>query len=622
MKAHRDLFFDIDPSGMNEADATVPVTISTETPVRRVDPLGQPYNEVLSHAVEAIDLTRAPLPVLEQHDSETLNIGVVEGLVVSGDRLRGLLRLGMQERARQLWADIKAGIVRNLSIGYEILDSVAEDGRTLVTRWAPYEVSLVSVPADPNAGIGRSKTMPDNDTQTTNVATLTTTQWQDKELDRREGIEALFRMGENQVRHDSPRGESYARLRQRCLFDPRMTEARARDELLAFLSSEPHQSAAGGFDASYHRASMPGPAPDMSQRHGIDPLGGEVDLRGYSIIDAVLIQCDPNYGGGGFEREVSQELIKRTGIKPRHGGLMMPATIPAKLPATATRELVWGGGTGSGADLIGTAHRPDLWIDVLRNRSVTLAMGAVMQTGLVQNQSIPKKAAAGSVGWYDLDGTAQIVADDMTLAEITMEPHQLAGIQGYSWRLLRQGLPATEQLIRQDLAGSVAEEIDRTVLQGSGAGAEPAGLSVLAASKPTYTAGALAYSDIVGLEDAVYAANGDTTGSLGFVVASDLVGTLKSTEKIASGGQPIAEGAGGDGMLTMSGYPVRHTNGQVSASITFGSWSQCWIAQWGGVELLANPYEKFAEASVSIRIIADHDIAVRHPESFGYLTTV
>ena len=106
------------------------------------------------------------------------------------------------------------------------------------------------------------------------------------------------------------------------------------------------------------------------------------------------------------------------------------------------------------------------------------------------------------------------------------------------------------------------------------------------------------------------------------MVASDLVGVLKSTEKIASGGQPIAEGAGGDGQLTMSGYPVRHTNGAPSLSVYFGSWSQGWVAQWGAVEIQADQYSAFDKGSVSVRLIGDWDIAVRHAESFGYLTTV
>ena len=257
---------------------------------------------------------------------------------------------------------------------------------------------------------------------------------------------------------------------------------------------------------------------------------------------------------------------------------------------------------------------------MLRNRSVVMQMGATRLNGLVQNQSIPRKTAPGTVAWVELDGVNTIPTGDATFDSITMQPHQLAGMSGYSWRMLRQGLPATEDVIRSDLAATHAEVLDQTVLQGTGVGAEPAGLSILAAAKPTYTTGSLAYTDVTGLEDAVYAANGDTTGTLGFVVASGLVGTLKSTEKITNGGMPIAEGAGGDGTLTMSGYPTRHTNGAPTGGIYFGSWSQVWVGQWGAVEILANQYSKFDTGSVEVRVIGDWDIAVRQGESFGYLS--
>lgn len=142
---------DIDRTRVDESSRTAPCVLSTEFAVAR-----DGYLEVLSHAPAAVDLSRAPLPLLEQHDSRRLNIGVIEHLHLAGKKLRGTVRLGESARALELWTDIKAGVVRNLSIGYQIMNT-RESGNTLTaTRWQPFECSLVSVPADPGAGLYRN----------------------------------------------------------------------------------------------------------------------------------------------------------------------------------------------------------------------------------------------------------------------------------------------------------------------------------------------------------------------------------------------------------------------------------------------------------------------------------
>lgn len=142
-------------------------TVSTETPVRRSD-FGE-YDEILSHGPGAVDLSRAPLPLIESHDRSKVNIGIVDNLRLDGGRLRGDVVLGKSARAQELSQDIESGIVRSLSVAYQITkmeeDNSVKPPRMTATRWAPYEVSIVSVPADPTAGIGRSAAMDGEQTQ-------------------------------------------------------------------------------------------------------------------------------------------------------------------------------------------------------------------------------------------------------------------------------------------------------------------------------------------------------------------------------------------------------------------------------------------------------------------------
>ncbi len=133
----------------SEDDRTIEASLSSTYPVKRYD-----GEEVLSHEPDAIDLSRAPLPLLTAHNDRMLPVGVAEGLKVVSDKLRGVLRFS--KTANDIWQDIKDGILRNVSIGYVVKQREKKKGGYTVTKWMPYECSLVAAPADPTVGIGRN----------------------------------------------------------------------------------------------------------------------------------------------------------------------------------------------------------------------------------------------------------------------------------------------------------------------------------------------------------------------------------------------------------------------------------------------------------------------------------
>ena len=133
------------------ADAPIPCTIATQTPVQRYG-----VAEVLDCSATGVDLSRSPLPLIISHDSQQLSIGLVENLRAMGDRVAGEVRFASSVEAQQVRTDVLGGIHRSLSVGYAYLDEGAPIEGGLMYRWQPYEVSIVSVPADPQAGFFRS----------------------------------------------------------------------------------------------------------------------------------------------------------------------------------------------------------------------------------------------------------------------------------------------------------------------------------------------------------------------------------------------------------------------------------------------------------------------------------
>jgi len=206
--------FEIDPDSIRAETRTVSASLSSEYPVRRQD-----GEEVLSHKTGAVDLSRAPLPLLCSHNSAALPVGVVEGLTVANGKLKGEIRLSANQDS--LWRDICDGILRNLSIGYQITEKQKTKRGFIATKWMPYECSLVAAPADNTVGIGRNfnktkgqKTMDKNDILKSKKEAI-------------EEMAELAKTGENAERMEELKGEIRALDSRLEAFD--MSDAGTKD---------------------------------------------------------------------------------------------------------------------------------------------------------------------------------------------------------------------------------------------------------------------------------------------------------------------------------------------------------------------------------------------------------
>jgi HK97 family phage major capsid protein/HK97 family phage prohead protease len=137
---------------------TAELSFSSETPVERSWGV-----EILDHGKKSVRLgrLRAGGPLLVDHDARDI-VGVIESVRVDADLTgRAVVRFGKSARAEEVFQDVQDGIRSNVSVAYIIYDAVEEKTKdsslpTLrITDWEPYEISLVSVPADTAVGVGR-----------------------------------------------------------------------------------------------------------------------------------------------------------------------------------------------------------------------------------------------------------------------------------------------------------------------------------------------------------------------------------------------------------------------------------------------------------------------------------
>ena len=161
---------ELDRRAANSETRTVPAALSSETEYERW--FGR---EVLVHEPAAVDLSRASgdagLPLLFNHNADAI-VGRIKDVRLVDGVLRGVLHFGRSADAEAKWADVKDGVLTDMSIGYRIQKWEESEGSDLVrvTRWTPLEASIVSVPADHTVGINRSLQlgdlpMSDNGTQ-------------------------------------------------------------------------------------------------------------------------------------------------------------------------------------------------------------------------------------------------------------------------------------------------------------------------------------------------------------------------------------------------------------------------------------------------------------------------
>lgn len=154
---------DLLPATIDEQDRSIEVVWSTGARVRRQPLFGEPFDEELSMDPGSVRLDRlnAGGPLLKVHDTRTLD--AVIGSVVPGsariDQGRGVARVRFSERedVSAIWADVQAGHLRAVSIGYQVhrFEVSRPANAPEVWRavdWTPFEISAVPVGADPAAG--------------------------------------------------------------------------------------------------------------------------------------------------------------------------------------------------------------------------------------------------------------------------------------------------------------------------------------------------------------------------------------------------------------------------------------------------------------------------------------
>ena len=123
---------------------------------------------MLDHSEGAVDLTRLNEigVVLFNHDRDRV-LGRIERAWIEDGRGKAAIVFDDDDKAAEIADKVRSGTLKGVSVGYRVKTwEIVENGETssngkypgpcdVATSWEPFEISIVSVPADASVGVGR-----------------------------------------------------------------------------------------------------------------------------------------------------------------------------------------------------------------------------------------------------------------------------------------------------------------------------------------------------------------------------------------------------------------------------------------------------------------------------------
>lgn len=615
------------PDGTEPGRALYDIAISSEAEVERWWGI-----EILSHDKGAVDMTRLKRGAAVLIDHYGDQVGVVESARVDDDGvLRGQIRFSRSERGQMIEQDIIDGIRKNISVGYIVRKAQMveqRDGGTevwKVTRWQPAEVSIVSVPADVTVGVGRS-----DDRGTTPV-----------EIEE----EPVARTVEPSTREVPIMKKKKVRDERGGIIEVDETDPRpeVRDADIDYRAVEDKRAKdiADGCVANNCRHLAPDLiGSNLSTEQALLRIAAHVATRGDAVTAAAIVAQMPlqdrktysyarvilalgeNRKVDGFEAEVNEEIMKKmpAGL-PNRGGFFIPGDLGVAKRALDTKT------TGKGAEVV--FEQPGELIELLRNATAVVRLGARTLSGLSAPIAFPKQTGAMAATWVGENPSSDVGATDVTLALALLTHKTLQGSTSYSRQLLLESSIDVEAMVRDELATIHALAIDLAAIHGLGAAGEPTGIYKALNVSATAVGGAMNYAKIVAMEGQVATANA-LLGALGWLMNPTMSANLKQVVKFSSTASPIWEGPITEG--NVDGYRSIATP-QVSKIMTgsertggaeigavFGNWRDLIVATFGAFELIVDPYSLKKRGMIEVTSFQLADVLARHGESFSKAT--
>jgi len=565
-------------------DRRVVFSFASETPIERYFGM-----EVLNMDEDSMDLSRLNdgAPLLFQHNSDKI-VGVVERAYIKNKRGYAEVKMANNDLGREMQELIKDGILRNVSFGYRI-NAMETDNSTdpityRATSYQPFEISLVTVPADQSVGIGRTLTISECSTTASAVT--------NPPLSESTPVEPTFDL--EAIRAEAAQAKA-KELSEMIALGNRTKNSDMAQEFIANSRGLEELRTALLEKMSISATPVQNNAADIGLSHE--------ETRSFSFLRAINYLANPAdrsaREAAGFEIAASEAAAAKLGRQSR--GITIPQEV-------LRRDLSVGVAT-AGGNVVATELDTASFIDLLRNASALDQAGATVLTGLVGNVAIPRQSGAATAYWVAESGAPS--ESQQTIDQVSLTPKTVAAFTDYSRRLMLQSSIDVENMVRRDLAAVLGLKIDSAGLYGTGSNSEPLGLKLISGiGTEDFAADAPTFAEVVALESDVATANA-LLGSPVYLMNATMRGNLKTTKKDAGSGIFLMENG------EVNGYRGVLSNQVASGDLWFGNFADMLIGYWSGLDIMVDPYTNSTSGTVRVIAMQDVDVAIRHPESFS-----
>lgn len=614
--------FEVDRETLNEEKRTVELSIASETPVERWFGF-----EILDCNESSVDLRRLNngAAVRDFHSGDQIGVVLRAWIDQAEKKIRVEVEFSKNTaRANEIYNDVRDGIRRNVSIRYQvrkiILEKEENDVSTYrVNDWEIIHVSIEADPADASVGFGRSNEEKEivlpfeikadknleeqirtiNDSQNKIKISITN---EGRNLSKMEPKELELQLanarseGKTEIVRESTNVLAMARM-----FAPILTGVDVYAEAQKFINES--ESGRDNRFASFITSKQNDPKATNKPDGKIGMSDKEINR--FSIRNLIASSIPKSNVKADFEIEVSNTY---RGSNPNaKGDFSIP---PDVLFSSRTLNIA---ANSEGGYLKGTEHKGGSFIELMRNKMLCFQLGAQVLDGLVGDVSIPVQLTASSLEWV-AENTAASAQSDATFGQRTLSPKTGSAFTSYGRKLLLQSSPSVDMLVENDLRNIAALGLDAAIIKGAGTD-EPTGI------KNTVGVGSVTGTTFTRTKALEFLQKVET-GNLDVASMAFLMNPVDAAKardlKIDTGsGLFLLNDAN-----KMIGYNTGITNQISSGEMLFGDFSQVIVGQWGGIDILVDPYSLSTKGEVKVILFVSADVALRYPAAFAYSSNV
>ncbi|HHH7983373.1 TPA: phage major capsid protein [Escherichia coli] len=613
-------------------------------------------DEILVHTPEAVDLSRLNnnAPLLFNHNFDN-HLGVVCDARIDADNVgRALVKFSKHGTlANDVRNKVIEGTMEKISVGYDIKEYHIDyaKGQLIVTKWAPYELSFVTVPADDTVGLNRS------------LNTITVNLEAKRDMTK-EQIEEIKEEQEAAQVEETPVEENKESEVEET--QERQVEENKENENLEDGKDAEHPESVDDDSSTVREAEEVKEereaAPvaeekieEVAERSEEDELEIREIARELNIDDEELKRAlavkdmtpeafrtkalnnlvnsqrnnEQQIKDSKMEKTFDLNAVFRSLIdgdtlgahEAEYSAMAATATVQRGraarsgsvfVPAAALRAAAAGNTKATLEAVTDEKLLTESYVEMLMPQSVLGRLGVTVLSGLNSPIAVPKMTSSCVDGFGFVSENGEAPENKAGFANVKMAPKTFAGGNPIS-RLSLKTVPGIATLITDHMNKAVRIKLEQLVLSDKENANGPKGLikHLVDASRVEKKA-AFTYKDFL-KEIAALTDAGVPAQSIKFAMSGATAAELESTLKDNGVSGYIIENG------KLAGYEVV-TSGVIPAGhIVLGDFSAITIGEWGGLEVDLDDSTYRAQGAIVPRIWVDLDFTVVQPEALKVL---